>query len=103
MPAALQLVVYLCSLIPLHEPPLLALQIGPGKNFGRAVGHGHRVDSQQDIYLDAPAQGKRQGYVDVRCRVAALAASFLLQMRVHSTQMACCEDNQGAAAATRRA
>ena len=103
MPAALQLVVYLCSLIPLHEPPLLALQIGPGKNFGRAVGHGHRVDSQQDIYLDAPAQGKRQGYADVRCRAAALAASFLLQMRVHSTQMACCEDNQGAAAATRRA
>jgi hypothetical protein len=103
MPAALRLVVFLCYLIPLHEPPLLALQIGPGKNFGRAVGRGHRVDSQQDLYLAAPAQGKRQGYADVRCRVAALAASFLLQMRVHSTQMACCEDNQGAAAAIRRA
>jgi hypothetical protein len=97
MPAALQLVVFLCYLIPLHEPPLLALQIGPGKNFGRAVGRG------QDLYLAAPAQVKRQGYADVRCRAAALAASFLLQMRVHSTQMACCEDNQGAAAAIRRA
>jgi hypothetical protein len=38
MPAALQLVVFLCYLILLHEPPLLALQIGPEKNFGRAVG-----------------------------------------------------------------
>jgi hypothetical protein len=28
---------------------------------------------------------------------------LLLQMRVHSTQMACCEDNQGVAAAIRRA
>jgi hypothetical protein len=93
MPVALQLVVSLCYLIPLHEPLLIALQIRPEKNFGRAVGHGHRVDSRQSPYLAAPARGKRQGYVDGRCRAAALAASFLLQMHVHSTQMACYEHN----------
>jgi hypothetical protein len=34
MPAALQLVVFLCYLIPLHEHPLLALQIAQKKTLG---------------------------------------------------------------------
>jgi hypothetical protein len=76
MPVALQLVVYLCYLIPLHDPPLLALQIGPEKNFGRAVGHGHRVDSRQGLYLAAPARWKRQGHVDVRCRESGCIGCF---------------------------
>jgi hypothetical protein len=86
------------------DPPFACLADRPRKKLWACCrSWPYRVDSQQDLYLAAPAQGKRQGYADVRCRVAALAASFLLQMRAHSTQMACCEDNQGAAAAIRDA
>ena len=44
-------------------------------------------------YVSLLDHGEAQGCVDVRCAVAALAASFLLQMHVHSTQMTCCEHN----------
>ena len=89
MPTSLKLVIVLPYLISLYDPPALALQIGPEKNVGRDVGHGHRVDSRQGLCLAARSRGKRRAVLMyVCCAVAALAASFLLQIHVHSTQMA---------------
>jgi hypothetical protein len=103
---SIALMMVLCYLIPLPGPPLLALPSLAQQAWNSTLDVMSVIWPSRGVLtrsmLRCLLTGKAQGYADVRCRVAALAASFLLQMRVHSTQMACCEDNQGVAAAIRR-